>query len=516
MTAQVGIDQTVSLGRTDIWQHPLLALVGLVVSILLLFSRDAVQMVEIWLTSSTFNHCLLILPIIAWLVWQRLPELRGLVPTIWTPGLLVVAAGAAGWLLGDAGGVALARHAGLVLMLQGTVVVCLGKAVARGLAFPLFYAVFLIPIGEEIVPLMQNVTAEICMALLALVGIPAHIEGIFISIPSGYFEVAEACSGVKFLVAMVAYGALVANVCFRSWPRRISFMAAAILIPILANGLRAWGTIYVAHLTSIEFAVGFDHVLYGWIFFAIVIVLIMAAGWPFFDRGPGDRWFDPESLQPEVPAATSSRRLLQVTMAVLAIGSIPILWSMAIAATSTPVAAGDVILPSVRGWERVRADRGRPWQPHFAGADALRLGRYRNQKGQEVDLAIAVFARQEEGRELVGFGQGAVAPGGAWAWTAAGKALPDARAERIASFGTIREVVTHYRVGTILTGSPLAVKLETMKMRLLGGPQRAVAILISSEAPAEGADPRPAIDAFLRDLGPISRLADRAAGMKAR
>ena len=93
---------------------------------------------------------------------------------------------------------------------------------------------------------MQTVTAEIAIVLLGLTGVPAHLEGIFITTPTGYFEVAEACAGVKFLIAMVAFGALVANVCFRSWPRRIAFLAAAIVVPILANGVRAWGTIYIA------------------------------------------------------------------------------------------------------------------------------------------------------------------------------------------------------------------------------------------------------------------------------
>ncbi|HEX8534565.1 MAG TPA: exosortase A, partial [Allosphingosinicella sp.] len=270
------------------WRPHLIALGALAASVLLLFLRDASGMVRIWLESETFNHCALILPIIGWLVWQRLPELRQLQPSAWAPGLLLVAAGAAGWLLGDAGSVAVARHAGLVLMLQGSVVACLGKQVACALAFPIFYAIFLIPAGDELVPPMQTLTAQMCMALLGLVGLPAHIEGVFITTPTGYFEVAEACSGVQFLIAMIAYGALVANVCFRSWSRRLLFMAAAILIPVLANGVRAWGTIYIAHLTSNDFAAGFDHVFYGWIFFALVIALLMAAGWPFFDRKPGD------------------------------------------------------------------------------------------------------------------------------------------------------------------------------------------------------------------------------------
>jgi exosortase len=62
------------------------------------------------------------------------------------------------------------------------------------------------------------------MLLLALSGIPASLDGVFITTPTGYFEVAEACSGVQFLIAMAAYGVLVANLCFRSWTRRLLFV----------------------------------------------------------------------------------------------------------------------------------------------------------------------------------------------------------------------------------------------------------------------------------------------------
>jgi EpsI family protein len=141
----------------------------------------------------------------------------------------------------------------------------------------------------------------------------------------------------------------------------------------------------------------------------------------------------------------------------------------------------------------------------------IRMGRYRNASGQEADLAIAYFARQEEGRELVGFGQGAAAPGGAWAWTANGAAPPGGRLDRIVSHGDVREVAIFYRVGWVLTGSPAAVKIETVKRRLLGGPQRAVAVVVSARAPSAGISPRPAIDAFIRDLGSIEALADGAA-----
>ncbi len=513
MTAMLPIAKAEPFALTP-WRAHLGGLGAAWTAILLLFRSDAAGIVTQWVQSATFNHCFFILPLIGWLVWLRLPELRQLKPAAWAPGLLLVGAGAFAWLLGDAGGVALARHFGLVAMLQGAVVACLGKAAVRGLAFPIFYAFFLVPAGEEIVPLMQTVTAKMCMVLLDLAGVPAHIDGIFITIPGGYFKVAEACSGVMFLVAMLAYAALVANVCFRSWRRRIPFMIVAATIPILANGLRAWGTIYISWLSgSTAFAEGFDHIFYGWIFFGIVIALVMAAGWRFFDRKVDDPWFDPRDLQPQGAQAGSNRRLAAIAASAIAVAALPLLWSSAIASAGTATAPSDFALPEVPGWTRSASRATRPWQPHFAGADFVRLGHYRDSEGHEVDLAVASFARQREGAELVGFGQGAVAPHGDWSWASDAAAPPNGRAEIISSRRVARHVVSFYRVGSITTGSAAAVKLETVKARLLGGPQRAVAILVSAEVPADGSDPGPSIQSFLSSLGPVDGLADRAGGL---
>lgn len=492
------------------WHVHLTALGAAMAAILLLFARDAFDMARIWWTSATFNHCFLVVPIILWLIWQRLPDLKALAPRAWAPGLVLAGAGGAAWLLGEAGNVALLRHFGLVVMLQGSAIACLGKAVARGCAFPIFYAIFLVPFGEELVPPLQTLTAKMSMALLALTGVPAHIEGIFISTPSGLFRVAEACSGVRFLVAMTALSVLAANLCFRSWRRRLPFVAFALAVSVLANGVRAFGTIYIAYWTDNAVAVGVDHLVYGWVFFAIVIALIVAAGWRFFDRAPNARWFDPAEVQAPGTEPGRSAGAAQTAAIAIAIAAVAPFWSGAVAAAGTRIVP-DAPLPEVSGWTRLPA--GPEWQPHYTGADRVRLARYRNSAGQQVDLAIIVFARQSEGRELVGYGQGAADEDGAWSWTGDSLAPADGRAELIGSHGKVREVASFYRVGGIVTGSRARVKLETVKVRLLGGPQRAVAILVAAEAPADGLSARPAIDAFLEDLGPVAPLADRAAGL---
>jgi exosortase A len=456
-------------------------------------------MAAIWWNSSTYTHCALILPIIGWLVWQRLPELRQLRPAAWWPPLLLVAAGGLIWLLGDAGSVGLARHLALVLMLQGAVMTCLGKSVARGLAFPIFYAFFLIPVGDEIVPTMQTITAAMCMALLDLVGIPAHIEGIFITTPDGYFEVAEACAGVKFLVAMVAYGALVANVCFRSWPRRLLFMLAAIAIPILANGIRAWGTIYISSVTDTNFAAGFDHVVYGWVFFAIVIALLMGAGWPFFDRKPGDPLVRPRAFSgppPAHPPLVRADALPRCRWLVPAI---------AVAATRRRAAASPAGLP---GWTRSQPTRRPPWHRTSRADLSHRPLPRRARAGRSISPSPSSPASRRARADR--FRPGRDRPESDWAWT---RPAPR-RGSSTGSPTTGSSAKWHLLPGrAILTGREVEAKIEATRVRLLGGPQRAVAVLVSAEAPSEGESPRPAIDAFLGALGDVAVLADRAAGL---
>jgi exosortase A len=491
------------------WRRPLAALALVWVVLLVLFRRDVGDLATLYWTNTTFGHCLFIAPVVGWLVWIRRNELVQLTPQAWAPGLLLVAAGGLSWLLGDAGGVSFARHLGLVMMLQGAVVATLGPNVARGLLFPLAYALFLVPFGDFLEPPLQTVTVWITMHLLHLVGVPATVDGVLITADGKYFEVAEACSGSKFVIAMVAYGVFVANLCYRTWPRRFAFMAMALVVPVPANGLRAFGTIYAAVLTSVEQATGYDHIVFGWIFFGLVMAAVLAIGWKWFDRAPDAPAFDPAKLQGRV------RWPLDAAVAaalVLATASVFVGWSAAIAGRAQMLPA-HIDLPSVPGWTRGPVSTRAPWAPHYPGADHQLFGRYVDADGNAVDLAIAVYGSQREGKEIVGFGVGVIQQDDRWLTVEGLPDLDGGSVMRITAPGPVeRQVATWYRVGNVLTASPKIVKLQTLKTKLFGGPQRAVAIHVSAEV-LPGHDPRAAMTKFLAALGPLDVLADRSAGM---
>jgi exosortase A len=499
----------------DRWRSPLALLALAWTGNLLLLLPDWADMAGQWWNISTYNHILLVPAILAWLVRERLPYLTPLTPRGWWPALFPVAGAVLLWVLGAVAGVSIARQLAAVALMVFSVPALLGPRVGAVLAFPLAYMLFMVPFGDELVPALQTITAAITIWLVQLSGVDAAIDGVLIHTPAGLFEVAEACSGVKFLIAMAAFGVLGAGVCFQSWRRRAAFLAVCLVVPVLANGVRAWATVFAAQYVGAERAAGFDHIVYGWIFFGIVIALVLALSWRFFDRPfdappvnaariAGSPWLSRmEALR------IGSAWALSALIAMLVAGQV---WARAAERLAAPLPRS-IALPEVPGWQRIPYAPRTDWRPRAAGADHRLLGRYADAEGREVDVFAAVYASQGEGREAGGFGQGAVPPDGPWAWQSSAPAIGGAHGERLRARGDAgRTAYTWYRTGDILTGSNARLKLAIMTDRLLLRPRPTTMLIVSAEEWA-GAPSQPAVAGFVRAVGSVERWMDRIAGV---
>lgn len=499
-----------------VWRPALIRLGLAWLLLLVAFAQDWLAMAGHWWESSTYNHILLVPPILGWLVSLRWPAVRQLQPQVWAPGLVVLAAAVLLWVLGSFASFNLVRQAAAVLVLPASLLVLLGPRVALGLLFPLAYMVFLVPFGDELVPQLQMITAALTIALVKVSGIPALIDGVFIETPFGLFEVAEACSGVKFLIAMVALGALVANVCFRSWRRRVLFMVLCVVAPVLANGLRAWGTIYVAKFIGAERAGGFDHIVYGWVFFALVIAAVLGLSWRFFDRAVDDPMIDPAAIERMVQRSWLSRGAIAAPLAVL-LGLLIVaggqLWARAAQSLLAPMPS-QIFLPQVPGWTRVDYQPRVAWQPRAAGAEHRLLGTYADARGRKVDVFVALYPIQSEGREASGFGEGALPPDSAWAWNSAGPAVAGGKSDLLRAHGSIERLAeTYYRNGALLTGSALQLKVALIGDRLLLRREPTTMLIISAEEQA-GAQAGDAINRFKQATGPLGPWMDRIVALR--
>ena len=236
------------------------------------------SMVAIWNRSETFAHGYLILPICLWLTWQRRDALRSVEIGPCYGALALLAVVGFSWFFAGLAGVGVVQHYAVVLMIALAVLAVLGVKLTRVLVFPLFFLFFAVPFGEFIEPVLMEHTADFTVAALRLTGLPVYREGQFFSIPSGNWSVVEACSGLRYLIASVTVGVLYAHLTYRSAARRALFIAASIVVPIVANWFRAYMIVMIGHLSGMKYAVGVDHLIYGWVFFGVVMMILFWVG----------------------------------------------------------------------------------------------------------------------------------------------------------------------------------------------------------------------------------------------
>ena len=234
--------------------------------------------VAIWTVSEVFNHCYIVLPASFYLIWEKRYQINWekIKPTMLPVPILI--GQVLVYLFGLAGDINVLMHIATFTMLPVIIWILIGHSVAYQILFPLCFMIFAIPIGEELVPFLQEITADYSVLLLELTGIPLFRSGLYIEIPQGRFLVAEACSGISFLIASIVLGNLYAYMNLKKMSTRTLFVALSIIFPIFANVVRVYGIIYIGYSSDMKHAVGADHLIYGWFFFAFVLVCLFLIG----------------------------------------------------------------------------------------------------------------------------------------------------------------------------------------------------------------------------------------------
>lgn len=285
-------DQNRSLSRPDVRpaNGSILAALGLGIAVFCaVFFREGRAAVETWNASTAYGHCYLVLPMTLYLLWDRRDVLAERAPHPelgWA--VLGLPIGTA-WLVAERLGIMEGRQLMAVAALELLLLVLLGWRLFWELSGPLLYLFFMVPFGAFLTPTLQRFTAEFSIVGLNLLGIPNYADNFIIETPAGVFFVAEACAGLRFLIAAIAFGVFYALLNFRSARRRVVFVAASIAVPIIANGLRALGIVVLGQMLGSAEAAAADHIIYGWVFFSIVMLLLVAAGHPFREYGPARR-----------------------------------------------------------------------------------------------------------------------------------------------------------------------------------------------------------------------------------
>lgn len=380
------------------WPAALAALTIAAGGLIAFYWDTAALMVRIWERSETFTHCFLIPPLALWLAWRRRSTLAAVPVRPWWPVLGVMLLMAGVWLLAQLAAINALSQLTFTAMVVLTVPLILGKRVAQEIAFPLMFLFFSVPVGEFMIPVMMEWTADFTVMALRLSRIPVYREGLQFVLSSGNWSVVEACSGVRYLIASITVGTLFAYLNFFSLKKRLLFCLVAVAVPVLANWLRAYMIVMLGHLSSNQLAVGADHLVYGWAFFGVVIFLMFMIG---------ARWRE------DAPAETAAPQTSEALPV-----NVPLVWgtaALALALTALApwhyqsIVSGEQLrgaqamalprLAGVGGWNNA-PESATPWRPVYVAPSAEMSNGFLRE-GQRVDLYVAYYRNQTVERKLI-------------------------------------------------------------------------------------------------------------------
>jgi EpsI family protein len=357
----------------------------------------------------------------------------------------------------------------------------------------------------------MDLTADFTVSALRLSGVPVYREENLFYIPTGSWSVVEECSGIRYLVASVMGGVLFSHFFYRSWRKRAVFIAASVVTPVVANWARAFLIVMLGHLSNNSLAVGVDHLVYGWLFFGVIVTVMFAVGARYADGG---------SSMPAAPPAlrrTPQRHLVPVLVAAVALAAMwPPAYSLLFAAYP-----GDVALPPPAeraGW-RLEHDRPFAWRPHYLNAAAEQVQTF-VRGGERVGMFLGYYRDQARRGELVHWANGLLAPTER-RWRSVDESRVDAllgaagtrvRAAHLSGGGGDITAWYWYWIDGHITVSPFAAKAYLTRARLTGrGDDSAVVVVYTGRGALRDTSDRTLAD-FLSDMWPSIEQALRRAG----
>lgn len=482
----------------------LIAFVCIFALTLALFYDTAASMVDIWWRSETFAHGFIIAPITLWLIWRKRDELVRITPQPCYLALPLLFANGLVWFFADLVDINVVKQAAFVAFILLTVLALWGWPLVKAIFFPLAFLLFSVPAGEGLIPPMMEFTADFTVAMVELTGIPVYREGMFFELPSGNWSVVEGCSGVRYLIASITLGTLYAYLTYSSYTKRTIFIVMSIIVPIFANGFRAYMIVMIAHYSDMKLALGVDHFIYGWVWFGMVIFTM------FFI---GSFWRDDVD---SVDAGNSSSALhlfdskkfytSAASVAVLLLVWPGMAWVQA--NTFADNLSVNMQAPNSELWNKTDS-AFTTWKPRYQ-SPAAEFTQFYTANDEQVGLYIALYTNQKQDQELINSQNFMIEQKHpVWAEKGQGKtALSISNAGQMVNESVLRSpaqslYINHwYWIDGVNSTNEIFSKLTDAKMRLFSDKPVAAGIVVFAELGEEKAIAQATIQKFVSDMMP--------------
>lgn len=248
----------------------------------ILYGGVVTGMAHDWYHDENYSHGFLVPFIAGYFVYERWDGLKSIHVTSSCLGLGVIILALLQLSLGTVGLEYFTIRSSLVVLIAGIVLFFWGTELFRAIRLPILYLLFMVPLpyilyNSLAFPLKQFVS-WISVAFMKMIGIAVVRDGNIIMFPNIVLEVADACSGIRSLISILALSIAYAFFLRMSHLKRWMIVIVSVLIAIFTNVLRVVITGILASYRGASAAQGFFHEFAGMSVFVLAMVMLAAVG----------------------------------------------------------------------------------------------------------------------------------------------------------------------------------------------------------------------------------------------
>lgn len=375
----------------------------LITAFLFCYAQVLIGMVYQWWLIPMYSYAFLIPLISGYLIWVRRDALYRTQPhPNYAVGAVVIVCGLVALIIGQVGSIVVLQQISFMIVLPGLVLLLFGSTALEVLMLPILFLGFMIPIWDILTESLhfpfQNLSADLGVLLLRLVGIPVYQDGVFIHLPNITLEVARSCSGVNYLIAVLATSIPLATIVLTDVRRRIALVMLAMTVSALANSLRVALIGVLAYYDLSGDLHGPYHTLHG-VFVSLIGYVVIFGGLWGLSRGQQG-----SSLKQSLPAGSGRKwsigwSQVRRSWSILA-ASLMLVGTFQYVDMSHPMPLrknlSELSLTSM-GW----IGRDVPSTEKIQGADWSLSRVFRAVSEEKVHLSVWYFEAQRQGKELV-------------------------------------------------------------------------------------------------------------------
>lgn len=258
------------------WVVPVVLVAAALVA---LYGRVFQGLVAVWTHVSYFSYGFLVPLWSAWLVLTARSRVAAIPRRRDVSGLALVAVGLAALAVADAHVNLTLATLSLPVVLIGLGRFALGREAFRPLAFPVAFLALMAPLPPQVLPpislFLQQLAATFAVVVLEAVRIPVVRDGLLLQLGPVALFIAEACNGLRFLLAMVVLGVAFAWAVNRGLAVRLLVFTVTLTAAIAANLIRVSGTALLVHFWGPTAALGLFHNLFGKAIYLLTVALCL-------------------------------------------------------------------------------------------------------------------------------------------------------------------------------------------------------------------------------------------------